>query len=85
MEYQMGRLSWHYTNKVFLKLRSFFTRVLSIKCNKTISLQKPFTEQILEGLLNFSDQHKRVNKPFNTAHTAQGKVPKKTLRTETIR
>lgn len=84
MEYQMGRLSRHYINEIFLKLKSFFIRVFSIKCNKTISFQKPFTEQILEEFLNFSDQHKTVNKPFNTAHAAQGKVPKKTLQTETI-
>lgn len=58
--------------------------MLSIKYNKTISLQKPFTEQILEEFLNFSDQHTRANKPFNTAHTVQGKVPKKTLQMETI-
>lgn len=81
----MDRFACHYTDAIFLKLKTLFIRVFKeSSVIKSFTLQKPFAEKTLEELLNFSDQHNRVNRPFNTAYATQGKVPKNALQKEII-
>lgn len=78
----MGRYSCHYTDIMFPKLKTFFIKELSFKRNKSVKshLQNTFWEEFL----NFSDQHKRVSQPFNTAHATQGEALKNTLQKEIL-